>query len=230
MFENFVIEYNGTKVYGDVTPPGTKPEILILHGAGSANRARYTHLRELLASVGFSSAAFDYIGHGETSGELQGSTLEDRTEQTLEVINFLKASPQTVLGSSMGAYTAIKLLEKFPIENLILFVPAIYSDESYTIPFGPQFTSAIKKQNSWEQSCAWELLKSFKGNLLLVAAEKDDVIPQALIDRIYQSAENCAAKEIYTIKGAPHSFTRFLSGNTKQLTELSDKIINFVKL
>lgn len=227
-FQKFNLNFKNKKIVGDITPSGSTPQILILHGGGGANISRYSGLRTRLAEAGFSSYAFDYIGHGETGGDLEGSSLEERTEITIEAIQQLHAVPDTILGSSMGAYTAIRILEHFDIKNLILFVPAIYSDTSYEIPFGTGFTKAINKPLSWQKSKAWDLLSAFKGNLLIVKAGNDNVIPKELIIKIYNSAVDANHKEIYTAEGASHSMTRFLNDNPDQLESIVNQITKFL--
>ncbi len=226
---NFTIEFNSHKIVGDIIPAQSHPDVLVLHGAGSANIGRYSKLRELLSKQDFSSCGFDYIGHGKTGGFLEGSSLRERTETTLEVIKQVGFIPQTIIGSSMGAYTAIRLLENFEVKNLILFVPAIYSDESYTIPFGTDFKNAISKPNAWMNSRVWGLLESFRGKLLIVTAAKDKVVLPEIVDKLFDSASSSTASELYTVDGASHSFTRFLNENDKQLLGLVNKIVNFLK-
>src|SRR5258708_18562704 len=102
------VPFESQKIVGDVL--GDNPCLIILHGAGVYNRARYTNLRQFLFSNGISSCAFDFIGHGETGGELSSSSLELRTKVAQEVLKHLDLpKPISVLGSSMGAYTAIRL-------------------------------------------------------------------------------------------------------------------------
>ncbi len=226
---NFIVEFQSHKIVGDIIPPNSHPDVLVLHGAGSANISRYSKLRELLSETGYSSYGFDYIGHGKTGGSLEGSSLKERTEITLEVIKQSGFVPKIVIGSSMGAYTAIRLLEHFEIHNLILFVPAVYSDESYAIPFGENFTKAIKESNSWMKSIEWNIIESFKGKLLIVTAEKDEVVLPEIVDKLYGSARSSSSREIYSVAGASHSFTRFLNENDEQLLGLVNRIVSFLK-
>lgn len=223
------VDYKSHKIIGDIIPSHAIPKLLVLHGGGSANISRYSLLRELLGKQGYSSFGFDYIGHGKSTGGLKGSSLEERAEVTLQVIRNTGFIPESILGSSMGAYTAIQLLKSFEIKNLILFVPAIYSDASYKLPFGSRFKEEISKPESWLQSEAWDLLESFAGKLFIVSAENDDVIPPEVIENIFNRAVNTAVKRIYVVKGAPHGFTRFLNEHPKQLSNLVKAIIDFLR-
>src|SRR4051812_2784719 len=115
MQDFFSVPYNGTDLIGDIL--GSSPNVLVIHGAGKANRNRYESIRKSLFDLGISSAAFDHIGHGATGGSLEGSTLHDRTEQAVAVIGHLKLQNFSIIAGSMGGYTAVKLTEKYNIKT-----------------------------------------------------------------------------------------------------------------
>ena len=105
----------------------------------------------------------------------------------------------------MGAYTAIKITEIFPIENLILMIPGVYTPKAYKLSFGPNFSKVIRIQNSWVDSDAFSILKKFKGNLLIIAAQNDSVIPSEVLENIYNSATCTNTKRLHIIPNAEHS-------------------------
>ncbi len=70
--------------------------------------------------------------------------------------------------------------------------------------FGPEFSAAIRTPGSWQDSDAFCIISGFKGNLLLIAAEVDDVIPMALIERIYSSAENARSRHFHIVPNSRH--------------------------
>ena len=112
--------------------------------------------------------------------------------------------PFSVLGGSMGGYTAVTLLPRYAIANLILSVPAMYAAEAYAVPFNAGFTEIIRRPNSWESSDAWELLSRFTGRLLIVAGERDTVIPPGVIQGIYEAAKNAKERTLFVAPGASH--------------------------
>jgi pimeloyl-ACP methyl ester carboxylesterase len=177
---------------------------MVLHGAGDSSRARFSQLRKSLNDCGIPSVGFDFIGHGETGGDIQGCTLRGRTEQAAAVIRYTCAEPLTLIASSMGAYTAIKLTEMVAVDNLILLVPAVYTPRAYSLPFGPEFSAAIRRPGSWQDSDAFDILSRFKGNLLVIAAESDDVIPREVVERIHASAKNAKVRLLYTVPSSAH--------------------------
>jgi len=213
----FHIKVDRDLLTGDVYGDTSNLSLLMLHGGGNANRKRFRPLRKNLWLNGIPSSAFDFIGCGESTGNRGDSTLESHTEQACRVVEQLNMQrPLSVMGASMGAYTAVRLLADFPIANLILFVPAIYSFNAYQIPFNSGFTKVIQEPQSWINSDAWELLRNFSGNLLLMVAEKDDVIPKDIIRRIINCVEHVRSKTVITVENAPHRIMDFLNNDSHE--------------
>jgi pimeloyl-ACP methyl ester carboxylesterase len=177
---------------------------MVLHGAGKSSRARFSRLRESLYQCGIPSAAFDFTGHGETGGELLGSTLCERSEQASAVIRHACREPLTLIGASMSGYSAIKLTELFDVETLVLLVSAVYTLRAYHLPFGPEFSAEIRVPESWRESDAFDVLGGFTGNLLVIAAEYDTTIPAEIPQRIHASAGNAAYRMLHVVPGAGH--------------------------
>jgi len=225
------VEFEGHTLIGDVLSDGGPPQLLVLHGAGNSCRQRFQLLREDLFAAGISSAAFDFVGHGDTGGDLKSSSLLSRRLQARRVVEALHLQqPLALMGASMSAYTAVKLLEHYPIKNLILIVPAMYTARADSIPFNRGFTEIIRQPQSWIHSDAWPLLAAYRGRLLIVAAEHDRVIPRDVIDRIYNSAANAAQRELYIASGASHFvFTDLRSGNPEQFQYILGRICKMLR-
>ena len=177
---------------------------LVLHGAGTSNRGRFERLRTRLHADGIPTCSFDFIGHGETGGDLGSSSLEQRTLQAARVVQACLKEPLSLIGASMSGYTAVKLTELHEVRNLILIVPAMYTPEAYAVPFNGSFSQIIRAYRSWERSDAWEILRGFRGKLLVIAAEHDSVIPREVVERAVDSASEAQCRELYMVPGAGH--------------------------
>jgi len=199
---SFEFDFSGFNVKGDKY--SNNCNTVILHGAGKSSRARFKKLRHALNQKGLSSMSFDFVGHGESEGELINSSLEKRFEQAKFIIKQQSPDFSTLIASSMSAYTAIKLTEIFPIKNLILMVPAVYTSKAYTLTFGSSFSKTIREENSWLDSDAFSILKEFKGNLLILAAQNDEVIPPLVLERIYSSASSAKSKKLHIVPNGEH--------------------------
>jgi len=109
-----------------------------------------------------------------------------------------------LIAASMGSYSAIKLTEIFKVENLVLLVPAVYTPQVYDIPFGPEFSAKIRVQDSWKDSDAFDIISCFSGNVIIIAAEFDDVIPSELIEQLYASTINARNRILHIVPNSKH--------------------------
>ncbi|RJQ53816.1 MAG: alpha/beta fold hydrolase [Desulfobacteraceae bacterium] len=229
-YQPFRIPFDGHFLAGDTLSRGDGVSVLVLHGGGDSGRMRMRAVRERLFLEGISSCAFDFIGHGETGGNLKESSLYQRTLQALRVVESQKiAQPVTIIAASMGAYTAVRLLKHIAVDTLILLVPAMYAACAYRTPFGRGFTAIIREPESWHRSDAWEILSGYRGRLFLVAAEKDTVIPSDVIDRISGAAANTKEFVRHTVSGAPHAvFTYLRSVSPDRLERIMRQMIDMI--
>jgi len=120
------------------------------------------------------------------------------------VIRHVCREPLTLIGASMSGYTAMQLTKQFDVENLVLLVPAVYTRRAYHTPFGPEFSAAIRVPESWRESDAFDVLAGFRGNLMVIAAERDTTIPAEIPRRIHDAAGNAASRSLHVIPGAGH--------------------------
>ncbi len=225
------VDFESHTLIGDILSAGNSPRVLVLHGAGNSNRGRFQMLREELFAKGISSVTFDFVGHGDTGGDLKSSSLSSRTRQVCRIVDALNLQqPLSVIGASMSAYTSVKLLEHFHIKNLILLVPAMYTSQAYSVPFNRGFSDIIRQPQSWVQSDAWRLLADYTGRLMIVAGENDQVIPRAVIDRIYDSAVNAAARKLYIAPNASHFvFTDLRENDPDEFKYVFDQICTMLQ-
>jgi pimeloyl-ACP methyl ester carboxylesterase len=196
------LPFENTVLYGDTYQEGCNT--LVLHGAGQSSRQKFSRLRKSLNSHGLPSASFDFIGHGETGGQLPGSSLRQRTDQATSFIHHACAKPLNLIAASMGAYTAIKLTRIFSVQNLVLLVPAVYTYRAYDLSFGDEFSAAIRVPESWNNSDAFEILSGFKGNILVIAAQNDIVIPDGVIEKILSSGKNAKSCSLHVVPNSEH--------------------------
>ena len=225
----FAVPFGTHSLVGDIFSNNSSPDAVVLHGAGRSGRHRFYSIRAKLLERGISSLAFDMVGHGDTGGIFAESSLKDRTLQAVSVIKHWKFSePLSFIGASMGGYTAVKLTQNFDVQNLILFVPAMYSRRAYSLCFNDNFSKVIREQNSWFDSDAWDILNNFKGNLMLITAENDDIIPEDVVKKILDSATKANNKVIHEVKESPHQILSYLAGRPQEFMEVIEQIISFL--
>lgn len=223
--QSFSIDFNSHKLAGDIIGTG-RQEVMFLHGAGTADRSRFAELRKQIAQEGVTSIAFDFIGHGQTGGDLKKTSLFERTEQVLKVLKDLQITwPITLVSASMSGYTSVKVAEMADVKAMILLAPAMYTEQAYSVPFGDGFSEIIREPNSWQMSDAWEILKSYTGGLVIYQAELDHVVPRELIDKIHSSAEKANPLELVVIKDGTHPLGKFLQEHPDESENVAQKII-----
>lgn len=201
----FAAACSGRFIKGDYCAGRSTRQALLIHGAGSSERGRFAALRCALHGRGIGTTVFDCVGHGETGGSVHESSLGSRTRQAEAVIDSGQGpSIQAVVGTSMGAYNAIKLLETRKLEALVLVVPGVYTPAAYELPFGDRFTALIRQQRSWDKTDAWDILAEFNGRLLVITAEHDTVIPSEIPERLLQAAKKSSWRKLHVVQGAQH--------------------------
>jgi uncharacterized protein len=186
--------------------PDAKPELLFLHGAGNSTKDRSLPIAVKLASdYGISSFAFDFSGHGESTGNLQESSLKKRLDEARVALAFAGFDEKVSLcGFSMGGHIALELSSEISVRGLILFYPAVYADQAFDLRFGPEFSSVIRQENSWRNSRLFDAVRTFAGNLLIVVGEQDRVIPFDVSRLLLEHATAATATRLVTVPNAPH--------------------------
>lgn len=207
MISDFDVAFDGTVLKGDHYVGAHQNNLLYLHGAGASTRKGHHLVRDALQRRGVGSTCFDCIGHGDTGGQIGQSSVASRTRQAQAVIAARgMEQPLTVFGSSMGAYNAIRLTELHAVDALVLVVPGVYTPEAYEVPFGPEFSAVIRRERSWSDSDAWQILSRFEGSLLVIAAEHDATIPREIPERLVAAATRARSRSLQVVPGASHSY------------------------
>jgi pimeloyl-ACP methyl ester carboxylesterase len=209
----------------DVTTP---PKFVFLHGAGTGIKEGVHSISSPIVNNGINILTLDFSGHGESTGNLKQSSLEKRVNEAKEVIDkFTTKHSLIICGVSMGGFVAIKMLDLYKVDTLILFCPALYDSKAYHISFDQGFTEIIRATESWRNTDVLNLLENFRGNLLIVVGEKDEVIPPGVIDLIIRHSSNAKNKELYIIPGCPHKILTWILSQEEKLIKLHQKIMEF---
>jgi len=205
----FELEVDDETIVGDVlsaTNPVDAPAVLFLHGAGQSHRQRQRPLREALLTLGLGSVGFDFSGHGESSGNTPDS-LAKRLRQAEQVRQ--RVDPEhrihTVAGTSMSGEIAIRLAcSAGDIDHVVLMVGAIYDRAAFALPFGPGFSSAIRRPDSWRDAETLDLIRRYRGGLTIVRALDDTVIPYDVADLLMEAARSARFRRLIDLPGVDH--------------------------
>lgn len=218
----------GVKVAKDLSKPA---DFAYFHGAATGNWSRLMAFAKPIVDQDSSIVAFDHSGHGTSTGEEKKSSLEKYSNEARAIIDaYANGKPLTVCGSSMGGYTAIKMLAHYDIQNLILMCPGIYNRTAFNVQFDSGFTEILRTPESWKNSDAVDILREFKGNLLVLIGSEDATIPKGVIQLIDDSAKKTKRKEIMIVPGAPHAIQAWMIQNPDKAVEIAGKMAEFSKI
>jgi len=223
----------GETLSGRVLQPNqsaNERSLLFLHGAGKATKERAWPIAKLLAErCAISSFGFDFSGHGASTGQLENSSLQRRSNEAFAALSAsgLK-EPVGICAFSMGGHIALELLGRVRTRALILFYPAVYAADAVPLRFGDAaFSATIRRERSWENAEVLANLAEFHGDLLIVSGENDEVIPREVLDSIINSASAARSRELVVVPKAPHLLLPALMEAPALLDEVLSKICSF---
>jgi pimeloyl-ACP methyl ester carboxylesterase len=162
----------------------TSPGLFWLGGFKSDMRS--TKASALLAWAeerGRAALAFDYSGHGESSGSFEEGTIGRWFEEALTIFRAETRGPQIVVGSSMGGWIALLLAralvamdEAHRLQGLILIAPAVDFTAHMWANFPEEVRRTIETEGKWLRPSQYspqpypitrQLIEDGKNHLLL---------------------------------------------------------------
>lgn len=200
------------------------PGLIFVHGWKS-NKEGNTKRAEEISKLGFTSKkqtpficlCLDLRGHGQSQGTIEQFSRRDHLEDIKESYNYLQTLPEvdkekiSIIGSSYGGYLSAVAANYLKFDKLVLRVPALYFDEKFDVPtetlIGTDETGRAFK--TWgltpENSLALKGVINFPGEILIIEAERDTVIPHQVIENYLKVIKNKSRLTYEIMKGAPHS-------------------------
>ena len=188
------------------------PAVLFLHGSGKINSHKgYFEWQEFLLANGFASLFFDFRGCGNSEGNFEDSSLENRLKDAHAAADFLRNHPAvnprkiSLIGGSMGGHVAIRLAEKYPIfRSIILVSAAAYSAEAEPLPLNHEFSSMIRRDDNWKHSPVFKILSEFNLPIMLVYSQNDPVIPPGVQEAYQRAVEKNPRHTILRVDKGKH--------------------------
>jgi pimeloyl-ACP methyl ester carboxylesterase len=150
-----------------------------------------------LVDHGINSVLYNQPGTGGSSGDWDSETIDSRSKTLVGLIKHVgkvtKCSKHTLVGSSAGAYMAVRATDllkdtKNKIDTLLLISPAAYPLLIESIPYGENFSKLIREPWDVVNSPVFNRLERFVsegGSLLISFFEADDPPIPILIQHCY---------------------------------------------
>jgi uncharacterized protein len=188
--------------------PVVEPTVLTLHGLGStATRHTVRYVLDDLARCGLAALCFEFSGNGDSTGRLAESSLRRRRDELLAVAARLDpAVPPVLVGTSMGAHLAAWTVPILRPRALVLFAPAAY-------PAGAtdhRFDGDFPRPGDHADSPAFSGIAQFDGDLLVVAARDDHVVPADVALAYQARAVRARSRELVWLDDCDHFVHRRL--------------------
>ncbi|MFF5367702.1 alpha/beta fold hydrolase [Streptomyces sp. NPDC013187] len=203
----------GERLSGLATGGGrpARATVVLLHGAGNGSKERLVPWLAEFAAHGCHALAFDFSGHGESTGLLRELSLRRRFEQAVSVIDTRAraGAPLVLVGFSMSGQTVADLVGHYGdrVAALGLCAPAVYGAEAWDVPFGGgdgRFSEIIRRPGSWRAAPALDVLRAFEGRAVLVVPGTDEVIPSAVTEAFSEALARRAQFTHWELPDAEH--------------------------
>ncbi|MFI6806205.1 alpha/beta fold hydrolase [Streptomyces luteogriseus] len=206
--------------------------VVLLHGAGNGGKERLVPLLAEFAAHGCHALAFDFSGHGESTGPLRELSLRRRFEQAVSVIDARARvdRPLVLVGFSMSGQTVADLARHYGdrVAALGLCAPAVYAGEAWDVPFGAgdgRFSEIIRRPGSWHATPALDVLRGFEGRAVLAVPDTDEVIPPAVTEALSQALARRAQFTHWELPGAGHRLGLWFRGHPDDRREFVSAVL-----
>ena len=206
------------------------PFIVFLHGFMSDLEGKKPNVFLKFAKKNkISFLALEYSGHGKSSGNFINGNITKWSNETSALIKkYVKKNNFTIIGSSMGAWIAIKQFQKFK-NQINSFLGIGSAPEFLENLMWKKFTKKMKaeiikkgiyhlKHGNYEYPITHQLIKDGRKNKVLnkkidskikitmVHGQKDEVVPVSYSRKVLKIFKN-AKKKLLIIKGGDHSLS-----------------------
>ena len=173
--------------------------------------------------------ALEYSGHGKSSGNFTNGNITKWSNETSALIKkYVKKNSFTIIGSSMGAWIALKQFQKFK-NQINSFLGIGSAPEFLENLMWKKFTKKMKtetirngiyhlKHGNYEYPITHQLIKDGRKNrffnkkinskikITMVHGQKDEVVPVSYSRKVLKIFQN-AKKKLLLIKGGDHSLS-----------------------
>ena len=178
-----------------------KGTIIIFHGnAGTAiDRSYYS---EALVKLGYRVLLAEYPGYGGREGKPSESVFVTDARETIKLIQQEYGNPIYVWGESLGSGVVASTVSdsSLSVDGIVLITPwdSLPNLAQNTYSFFPVRWIVLDKFDSVKN------LKSFKGNIGILIAGEDKVIPAKFGNNLYESLPD-ANKKSWFLESAEHN-------------------------
>lgn len=200
-----------------LAPRPELPGILFVHGWGGNQEQDLSRARQV-AALGTVCMTFDLRGHRANAIRKDTITRAQNLQDLCAAYDWLASQPQVdggaigLVGVSYGGYLAALLSELRPVCWLALRSPALYLDRDWDVPKArlhedPELLRYRRRAIAPDDNLALRACSRFRGDVLLVQAEHDEIVPQPVIDNYARAFGATRSLTRRLVPGADHGFS-----------------------
>jgi alpha-beta hydrolase superfamily lysophospholipase len=179
----------------------TNGTVVVFHGNGGTAADRTFYVKEL-GPLGYRVVLAEYPRYGGRKGELGEKAFVNDASETVRLAFVQYGEPFFILGESLGCAiaAAVAKVTSTKIKGVVLITPwdTFASVAQSKFRFLPVQLFLKDKYDSINN------LTSFKGNIAVVGAERDEVVPIVHAKNLYNSLSG-TAKRMWIIQGTGHN-------------------------
>jgi uncharacterized protein len=184
------------------------PAVLVFNG-NAGDRSLRAQLAAGLSRLGMSALLFDYRGYG---GNPRRPSEDGLAADARAALTWLAAQPEVdpdrivYFGESLGAAVAVGLAVERPPAALVLRSPftSLADVGRVHYPWLPVGRVLIDSYPSIDR------IGSLSAPLLVIAGDRDDIVPESLSKRLYEAAPD--PKRYLLVPGAGHNDPELIDG------------------
>ncbi|KLA98081.1 alpha/beta hydrolase family protein [Xanthomonas hortorum] len=202
---------------GTLLTPSGMPAVLFVHGWGGSQHHNLLRAREAVG-LGCICMTFDLRGHEGYASMRQTVTRAQNLDDIKAVYDqlahlpYVDAQSIAVVGLSYGGYLSALLTRERPVEWLALRSPALYKDEHWDHPkvslnADPELMDYRQRTLTPDDNIALAACAQYKGDVLLVEAENDVIVPHPVLRNYADAFVNARSLSTRVIAGADHALS-----------------------
>ncbi|HEY6943327.1 alpha/beta hydrolase family protein [Dokdonella sp.] len=211
------IDVAGESMPGAMLMPARElPGVLFVHGWGGSQIQDLARAREA-AGLGCVCVTFDLRGHGTREVSATVSRAQNFAD-LVAAYDWMAARPTVdrealaVVGVSYGGYLAALLSAERPVRWLALRSPALYKDAGWDLPklslhADPDLPAWRGRRIEARDNRALRACEAYRGDVLLVEAEHDRIIPHAVIENYVAAFTRAHSLTARLVADADHAFS-----------------------
>lgn len=193
-----------------------RPALLVLPGWDDDGQAQYEAMDHDLAAEGWQCRRAHLPDAHWPAAERAKVNREDSLRQSLHDYQMLRVHARPdgmgVLGFSYGGYMAALLAGMYPFDWLVLRSPAIYPDADWLLAKEDldrrELDAYRHAMHTPDNNRALAACTAFKGDVLLVQSEHDEVVSRPVIDSYAWAFGNARSLVRHTLLEADHALSQ----------------------